>query len=514
MKNISKRTLAVLMAALMLLSVMSVSSFATLTFTLTASDNGSNVALTASSSDYTYTVEAPSTDGAAVSGKKITINTLSAGNYTITAKNSGATDTGTVTVTAQKVTFDIDPAEETQTLIITNNSGVDLKFFVKGLQAKVQKVSATLTTITDIAKPGSTENQYTIIGYYFDTSTNALSFGEKKVDKFKEKQTAPSTIKPTATEDSITIEKITGAEYAITDGTSVPQETDWTDENVFTKCGDEALKAGQFYTVYARMKATSDKLASDPVSVKVKTLKPCETAAKDVAPVEFASVTKTAVTIKSVDGYEYSNDGKTWSSKTNFTGLTSGKSYTFYQRVAAKDDFAPSAPTSKSVTTNTADIYTADIKKIGTLTWKDADNIRMGKENEFTLSGDIRTNGNIQWGDTCVVPVSFSDGTATITSFTPSADGSKFAAKYTPASTGEKKITVIYQKKIYKGTDGWVNDGEPITQTYNITVLHSDEGFWGILVKLVNFLTGQFPQMLANGMKWLQEHGASFLIFI
>ncbi len=513
MKNISKRTLAVLMAALMLLSVMSVSSFATLTFTLTASDNGSNVALTASSSDYTYTAEAPSTDGAAVSGKKITINTLSAGNYTITAKNSDNTDTGSVTVKGQKVTFTIDPAEETQTLIITNSSGVDLKFFVKGLQAKVQKINDTLTTITDIKLTG-TEKQYTIIGYYFDTASNTLYFGEQKVNKFKDKQNAPSGIKPTATEDTITIEKITGAEYAITDGTTVPQDTDWTDENVFTKCGGEALKAEQFYTVYARMKATDDKLASDAVSAKIKTLKPCATTPEKVAPVDFTSVTKTAVTIKSVDGYEYSNDGKTWSSKTTFTGLTSGKSYTFYQRVAAKDDFAPSAPTSKSVTTNTADIYTADIKKIGTLTWKDADNIRMGKENEFTLSGDIRTNGNIQWGDTCVVPVSFSDGTATITSFTPSADGSKFAAKYTPASTGEKKITVIYQKKIYKGTDGWVNDGEPITQTYNITVLHSDDGFWGILVKLVNFLTGQFPQMLANGMKWLQEHGASFLIFI
>ena len=62
-----------------------------------------------------------------------------------------------------------------------------------------------------------------------------------------------------ATSDSITVDKVDGAEYRINGG-------EWQDSNVF-----EGLEAGTEYTIEMRMKASDGLEASDPVSIQVKT---------------------------------------------------------------------------------------------------------------------------------------------------------------------------------------------------------------------------------------------------
>ena len=47
------------------------------------------------------------------------------------------------------------------------------------------------------------------------------------------------------------------------------------------------------------------------------------------------SVTANVVTLNTVKGYEYSKNGTSWQSSSVFSGLSAGRSYTFYQRMAA-----------------------------------------------------------------------------------------------------------------------------------------------------------------------------------
>ena len=63
------------------------------------------------------------------------------------------------------------------------------------------------------------------------------------------------------------------------------------------------------------------------------------------------SKTETSVTLKQVNGYEYSKNGENWQSSNKFTDLTAGKTYTFYQRVAATDiSYAGTSSDGTSVT--------------------------------------------------------------------------------------------------------------------------------------------------------------------
>ena len=58
------------------------------------------------------------------------------------------------------------------------------------------------------------------------------------------------------------------------------------------------------------------------------------------------------VTLKLIAGYEYSMDGTTWKSSNVFSGLKSGKTYNFYQRVAATDgmDASPASSALRAAT--------------------------------------------------------------------------------------------------------------------------------------------------------------------
>ncbi len=497
--SVSKRTFAVLMAAVMLFTFAFVNAYAELSFTLTAGNDGAAITLKSSATDCTYSFDDPSGAVTAQKDGLFTLTTPVAGTYTITATKSDSSDTGTLSFTAEKVTLTPNLNQEDRSMTVSNSANIsDMVYFTKGV-----RVSVNGNFLYNL----SAGTEYTVIGYKYDSAAGKLYFGTATA-KLKASQAAPKTVNATATTNSIIVEKVTGAEYKLEKANPKTTIKDWQDSNEFT-----GLESGVFYTVSVRIKATDDKLASEAASINIKTYQ-----ASTGTPVAltFESVKKNEVVVTPHEGYEYSKDGKTWQDSNRFTGLTADKDYTFYQRIAADADHAASEASKKNVKTNSAEVYTADMKNVPNLKWAEEGKIRAEKDNSFTLYGDVRHNGNIQWGDTRIVPQNLTDGNAIVfrKDMTANKEGTEYKGKYHPTSTGKKTITVTYNKEVYKGTDGWEKVGDPIVQTYEITVLRSDNGIWGVLIGILNVLTGQLPTMLGALMKWLQEHGASFLLFI
>ncbi len=98
----------------------------------------------------------------------------------------------------------------------------------------------------------------------------------------------------------------------------------------------ENLSPATPYKVYTRSIANNLEVASEaaiPMIIMTGKLD----AATPVAPT-MLSKTATSVTLGSVEGYEYSNDGLIWQASNIFDGLEPNTEYTFYQRIAETDN--------------------------------------------------------------------------------------------------------------------------------------------------------------------------------
>jgi hypothetical protein len=84
-----------------------------------------------------------------------------------------------------------------------------------------------------------------------------------------------------------------------------------------------------------------------------------------IAAPNVETLTQTDVTLFDKDGYEYSYDGVNWQDSNAFTGLTSGQTYDFYQRVMASDIVLASDPSAKTTVT-TASPLTGTVTISGT----------------------------------------------------------------------------------------------------------------------------------------------------
>lgn len=91
--------------------------------------------------------------------------------------------------------------------------------------------------------------------------------------------------------------------------------------------------AGSTVTVYRRLYATDEFIASDWVSVTVKL--PTDTTVTLPSDPVVTDVTENSITLFHITGYEYSIDGKNFQTSSTFTGLKAGTTYTLYQRIAA-----------------------------------------------------------------------------------------------------------------------------------------------------------------------------------
>ena len=168
----------------------------------------------------------------------------------------------------------------------------------------------------------SCNTEYTFYQRYKETSSTYVGkSSEGTIGKTnKEAQSAPS--KPTVfnyTDTSVTLLPVEGVEYSL-DGIT------WQSSNVFT-----GLSSGTKYTFYQRYVETDTHEASaSSAGTYVTTDKSKQTLIPNAPVVQ--SVTASSITLKAVDGCEYSKNGTTWQSSNVFSSLSCGTEYTFYQR--------------------------------------------------------------------------------------------------------------------------------------------------------------------------------------
>ena len=109
----------------------------------------------------------------------------------------------------------------------------------------------------------------------------------------------------------------------------------WQKSNIF-----DNLSFDTDYTFYQRLGKTSENVASSPSDPKIIHTKK-KNISVPVAP-EIISKTAFSITLKEIDGYEYSIDGINWQKSNVFGGLKAIYEYTFFQRIAETEMFSAS----------------------------------------------------------------------------------------------------------------------------------------------------------------------------
>ena len=152
---------------------------------------------------------------------------------------------------------------------------------------------------------------------------------------------------------------------------------DWKENTLIFNSGNHSKLSVVFYN---RWGGNTDNRFDD-VSV-IKNTVPATPAAP-----EIESQTVSSVTLKSVEGMEYSMDGVNYFTRPVFTGLFGGKEYSFYQRVAASGDNLPSEKSEAVTCTLTVN---GDTDSNGTINATDIANLRkvlLGALTDYSFDG-------------------------------------------------------------------------------------------------------------------------------
>lgn len=139
-----------------------------------------------------------------------------------------------------------------------------------------------------------------------------------------------------------------------------------------------SLAGATNYTVTLTALTSAGNTSSSPIIVLVR----APFAGSTPAAPTRQSRTTSKVTLTPHNGYEYSRDGSTWQDSNVFSGLSAGKSYSFYQRVkeTSTHEASPTSPkyscyTLSSSDDSSDDTPTATAKPTATSTPKPADDV-------------------------------------------------------------------------------------------------------------------------------------------
>ncbi|MBQ0083561.1 MAG: leucine-rich repeat protein, partial [Clostridiales bacterium] len=183
--------------------------------------------------------------------------------------------------------------------------------------------------------------RYTVYARYQATADNAPSCASTitvTTDKYEQTAIPGAPTLESRTQNSITLTAVTGCEYS-------KNGVYWQASPVFT-----GLYCSTEYTFYQRYAETQTTYAGESsIGAKFSTEKgPASTPS---APT-LVSKTDTTVTLRKINGYEYSNDCENWQESNVFTGLNPNTNYFFYQRKAENEQYFAS-PASDSLIVKT-----------------------------------------------------------------------------------------------------------------------------------------------------------------
>lgn len=347
---------------------------------------------------------------------------------------------------------------------------------------------------------------------YIVKPDNSLLYSPAATAMIKDKLAAPNApVASKVTSKAITVTKVTGCEYRLTDENGKVVKTyNWSDKTVVF----EGLTANTKYILSIRKKETATKYASDPVSITVKTLRAGDKTA--VGQPLLVDKTNTTVSVKCAEGdenlkIEFSIDkGKTWQYSGEFKNLKANTIYGVIARKAFDPALQDPNPVSKILEFRTNSKPRVEASLVNCKFTLAEGKVYANEAIGVTVTGDGPDDLYLaEFGDTKFTPSHIViDGTVF-----PLDDNGK--GEIIPGSkNANKKITVsvVYKVSRYNGGGTWLPDGtieskETIEVGPNKTIFTViGEAF----VTAFNFLFNTLPELiLSTGGLW--EKGLALL---